>query len=192
MKDSGDILHANSVQVLDGHLAARHPAFREGNLLVSIHALGIVAVLDPGSGKMISALYSGQWRAQHTPRLLDSGTLLLFDNAGSLSWGAADSRGGPGDAADRLALRRGGVGAILVRHARRRAAATRTATHCVVGLEQWPRVRGDAREGNRLGVRSTLTALGAKKDLVATLSQVERLDRRMPTDWARVPAAASP
>jgi len=86
MKSEGDLFHANSLQVFDGALASRSPHFRRGNILVSIHALGIVAILDPESEKIVWAL-SGQWRAQHAPRLLETARLLLFDNFGSMRVG---------------------------------------------------------------------------------------------------------
>jgi Arylsulfotransferase (ASST) len=86
MKSEGDLLHANTVQVLDGSLAAASPHFREGNILVSIHALGIVAILDPAQETIVWAL-SGQWRAQHRPQLLSTGRILMFDNFGSMRVG---------------------------------------------------------------------------------------------------------
>jgi hypothetical protein len=86
MKSEGDLFHANAIQVFDGTLAARSPHFRRGNILVSIHALGIVGILDPESEKIVWAL-SGQWRAQHLPRLLETGRILLFDNFGSMRMG---------------------------------------------------------------------------------------------------------
>ena len=63
MGREGDILHANAISVLDGRLAARSPAFRAGNLLVSLRALNVVAVLDPKSGKIVWALSGAVPRA---------------------------------------------------------------------------------------------------------------------------------
>ena len=79
MPREGDLLHANSVQVLDGALAPRGPAFREGNLLVSLRSMNLVAILDPREERVVWAL-TGQWRAQHAVRLLETGRMLLFDN----------------------------------------------------------------------------------------------------------------
>ncbi|HXM80082.1 MAG TPA: arylsulfotransferase family protein, partial [Thermoanaerobaculia bacterium] len=78
-----DIFHTNSLQVLDGSLESRSPLFRKGNLLLSIHHLDVLAILDPEQGRIVWAL-SGQWRAQHSARLLGIGHLLLFDNLGSM------------------------------------------------------------------------------------------------------------
>src|SRR5262249_34667671 len=51
-----DLLHTNSVRVLDGSLAARSPAFRRGNLLLSMRPLDLLAVLDPDQGRIVWAL----------------------------------------------------------------------------------------------------------------------------------------
>jgi hypothetical protein len=86
MKSEGDLFHANALQVFDGALASRSPHFRRGNILVSLRDLGVVGILDPESEKIVWAL-SGQWRAQHSTRLLETGRLLLFDNFGSMRVG---------------------------------------------------------------------------------------------------------
>jgi hypothetical protein len=76
-----DVLHANSVIVLDGSLAHRSPAFRRGNLLVSSRNLSMVAVVDPDQGRVVWAL-TGLWRGQQSARL-PAGHLVLFDDLGS-------------------------------------------------------------------------------------------------------------
>jgi hypothetical protein len=77
----GDIFHTNSIQVLDGSLAARSPHFQRGNILISMHSIDTIAILDPDAGRIVWAL-SGQFRSQHTAQLLPSGRILLFDNLG--------------------------------------------------------------------------------------------------------------
>ena len=47
MPRSGDIFHTNTLEVLDGRFAGRDPAFRKGNLLISVLKLDTLAVLDP-------------------------------------------------------------------------------------------------------------------------------------------------
>lgn len=81
MPESGDIFHTNTLEVLDGRFASRNPAFRKGNLLISVFALDTIAVVDPEAGRVVWAL-TGMWRRQHQPTFLDSGRLLLFDNLG--------------------------------------------------------------------------------------------------------------
>jgi hypothetical protein len=79
-EDSG--LHVNELTRLDGRHAARLPALRRGNLLISPRNLDAVAALDPRS-ESIEWLLTGPWRHQHTPSLLPGGGLLLFDNLGA-------------------------------------------------------------------------------------------------------------
>jgi hypothetical protein len=78
----GDIFHTNTIEVLDGRFAGRHPAFRKGNLLISVFALDAVAILNPDRERVVWAR-TGGWRRQHQPTFLDSGNLLLFDNLGA-------------------------------------------------------------------------------------------------------------
>lgn len=78
---AGDVLHTNSVQVLDGSLAERHPAFVEGRVLISMRTLSVIAVMDLESESIVWAL-SGLWREQHQPRQLPNGRILIFDNKG--------------------------------------------------------------------------------------------------------------
>ena len=79
VRKTGDVSHTNTVHVLDGSLADRIPAFRKGNVLTSMNALGVLAVLDPDRGEIVWALKSPPW-GQHDPQILDNGNLLVFDN----------------------------------------------------------------------------------------------------------------
>jgi hypothetical protein len=81
LKKTGDVFHTNSVKVLEDPEALEHPAFRAGNLLISIRELDAVAVLDPRSKTVVWSL-SGMWVRQHEALLLRGGTILLFDNLG--------------------------------------------------------------------------------------------------------------
>jgi hypothetical protein len=82
MPRSGDVFHTNTLEVLDGRFADRNPAFRKGNLLVSVLKLDTIAVLDPERRTVVWAR-TGVWRRQHQPTFLDNGHLLLFDNTGA-------------------------------------------------------------------------------------------------------------
>jgi hypothetical protein len=82
MPPSGDIFHTNTLEVLDGRFADRDPAFRKGNLLVSVLKLDTLAVVDPERRTVVWAR-TGGWRRQHQPTFLDDGHLLLFDNTGA-------------------------------------------------------------------------------------------------------------
>ena len=77
----GDLLHTNTIERLSGSMADRLPAFKEGNLLLSVREMDVIAVLDPNLRKIVWAL-AGQWRRQHQPTVLENGRILLLDNRG--------------------------------------------------------------------------------------------------------------
>ncbi len=79
MKKKGDLLHTNTIEVLEGKLAHKSPAFKKGNVLVSILYLDLIAVVDMGKESVVWAM-SGMWRRQHCPTVLDNGHMLIFDN----------------------------------------------------------------------------------------------------------------
>jgi hypothetical protein len=82
MPRKGDIFHTNTLEVLDGRFADRHPAVRKGNLLVSLWGVHVLGIIDPEKGKVVWAR-TGGWRRQHQPTFLDDGRMLLFDNLGA-------------------------------------------------------------------------------------------------------------
>lgn len=185
MQSEGDILHANTVRILDGSLASRSPAFAAGNLLVSSRSLGVVAVLDPRQEKIVWSL-SGLWRAQHSPRMLGTGRMLLFDNFGLMDASASRVleldpftqeivwRYGERDgqrifsessgSADRL----GNGNTLIVESNAGRA------------FEVTP-------EGETVWEYLNPSRAGEKKDLVATLKQLSRLAPDLAVDWADRP-----
>jgi hypothetical protein len=81
MEREGDVFHTNTLEVLDGRFAERVPAFRKGNVLLSVLKLDTLAVLDPEREEIVWAK-TGSWRRQHQPTFLDDGNLLMFDNRG--------------------------------------------------------------------------------------------------------------
>lgn len=74
-----DVLHANTIEVLDGKLEHRSPAFRRGNVLLSFRELDTIAVVDMEAETVVWAL-SGRWHRQHQPTVLPDGRMLLFNN----------------------------------------------------------------------------------------------------------------
>jgi len=82
MKRGKELFHTNSIEVLDGRLAERLPAFAAGNLLVSLRHLDAICVIDPREAAVVWSM-TGDFRAQHDPTVLDNGNLLLFDNRGA-------------------------------------------------------------------------------------------------------------
>ena len=84
-KRRGDVLHTNTIQVLDGSIAEKLPAFAAGNILISMRTNSVIAVIDIQTKKIVWAK-TGTFRLQHDPNLLENGNILLFDNGyGKLS-----------------------------------------------------------------------------------------------------------
>jgi hypothetical protein len=77
--DPADLFHTNSIEILDGRLADRLPAFRAGNLLVSMRNLDGLAVVDPRTGAVVWTM-NGAFTLQHDPSVTPAGNVLVFDN----------------------------------------------------------------------------------------------------------------
>jgi hypothetical protein len=77
-----DLLHVNSVQLLDAASAKALPFAASGDILLSLRGQNMVAVLRPSSGKIIWA-GCGPWRHQHYVTALQDGALYIYDNEGS-------------------------------------------------------------------------------------------------------------
>jgi len=75
----GDILHTNSIEVLDGRLERLSPAFAPGNVLVSFRELDAIAVVDLDEEVVVWAL-TGRWHRQHEATVLGNGHMMLFNN----------------------------------------------------------------------------------------------------------------
>ncbi|MFH1755298.1 MAG: arylsulfotransferase family protein, partial [Candidatus Latescibacterota bacterium] len=74
-----DLFHTNSLEVLDGRIAHSIPAFKEGNILLSMCHLDMIAVVDPARRRVVWSM-SGAFALQHDPTITDDGGLMLFDN----------------------------------------------------------------------------------------------------------------
>lgn len=72
-----DVLHANSVRVLDG---AKPGLGRRGNLVVSLREMDLVAVVDPGARRVRWSWGPGVIEGQHDASVTSNGDLLVFDN----------------------------------------------------------------------------------------------------------------
>jgi len=77
----GDYLHTNAVQFIDREMAEVLPFASEGQILISCRDIGVIAVLDLETEKIVWAL-RGSWLGQHDPDVLPNGNILLFDNFG--------------------------------------------------------------------------------------------------------------
>ena len=62
-KRRGDILHTNTIEVLDGSLEHKCSAFRKGNVLICILKLDLVCIVDLNIESVVWAL-SGLWTAE--------------------------------------------------------------------------------------------------------------------------------
>jgi len=81
MERKGDIFHTNALEILDGSMEDRIPAFKKGNILTSFRRLDSIAVVNPESEEVVWMQF-GMWLAQHDPTTLDSGNIMVFDNRG--------------------------------------------------------------------------------------------------------------
>jgi hypothetical protein len=74
-----DLFHPNDIEPLSPERAAKFPAFRAGDLMVSFRILDLVAVLDPVE-KSVKWWRRGPWRRQHDPDFDDDGRIVVFSN----------------------------------------------------------------------------------------------------------------
>jgi hypothetical protein len=79
---NNDLFHTNSLEVLDGLLEAKNPAFRRGNILLSMLTLDLVCVLDPETRRIVWGEI-GPYARQHDAQVLESGVVMIFDNQGA-------------------------------------------------------------------------------------------------------------
>jgi len=180
MPDSGDILHTNTLEILDGRLAHKSPAFREGNALISILKVNVIAVIDL-EAEVAAWAFRGRWRRQHQPTVLDNGRILLFDNGGSR---AVNSR------------------VIEFDPVTREIPWSYTGTHwdrfysetcgSCIRLPNGNTLITESDNGRALEVTPDGTVVwefisphtaGEENELVATLFEVIRLDPDFPMDW---------
>jgi hypothetical protein len=80
--DSGDVLHTNTVDVLEGRLADRIDGFESGNVLVCAREIGVIAVIDIDRETAVWGM-EDDWVKPHEPTVLDNGNMLIFDNRGN-------------------------------------------------------------------------------------------------------------
>ncbi len=78
--DQGDILHPNTIEIIDRDPADPLSPFRKGRVLISICYISTVIVLDLEEG--IVWLRNGHWYRQHQPTMLANGRVMIFDNDG--------------------------------------------------------------------------------------------------------------
>ncbi len=185
MQSEGDVFHANSIQILDGSLASRSPAFAAGNLLVGLQALNAIVILDPRTAKIVWAL-SGQWRAQHAPHILANGRMLLFDNFGGMR--ADASRVLEVDPfTQEIAWRYGEKEGQRIFSQSNGGAQRLPNGNTLVVESNAGRAIEVTPDGETVWEYVNPFRAGEKKELQATLTQLTRLPAELPIDWADHP-----
>ncbi|MGH8501801.1 MAG: arylsulfotransferase family protein [Gammaproteobacteria bacterium] len=78
-----DFLHSNSVEFIDSAAAAasKLPDVSEGQVLLSLRDIDVVAALDLEKEEVVWAV-EGSWHRQHDADMLPNGNIMLFDNWG--------------------------------------------------------------------------------------------------------------
>jgi len=74
---AGDLLHANSIEILEREIPDVAPA---GSLLLSFRALSRIAIVDAEVSEVLWMWGQGELDGQHDATQLDNGNILLFDN----------------------------------------------------------------------------------------------------------------
>jgi hypothetical protein len=82
-KFGADLIHTNAIDVLKTGADAKEPAFKAGRLLLSARTINALLLLD-FEKRAIVWWKQGGFVGQHDPRMLDNGTILLFDNLGTI------------------------------------------------------------------------------------------------------------
>ncbi len=76
-----DYYHMNSVQVLkDNPLAKSDKRFQKGNWLISLRNVNLILIIDKNTKEIVWVYGLNKLDNQHTPRMLDNGNILIFDN----------------------------------------------------------------------------------------------------------------
>jgi len=81
MQSEGDILHTNTLELVDERLSDQLPGVEPGDVLISCLFTHAIAIVSVKSGKVVWAMRS-TWKWQHQPTALDNGHILLLDNKG--------------------------------------------------------------------------------------------------------------
>jgi hypothetical protein len=75
----GDVLHSNSVQLVNAGFAQHHGGVSPGDLMVCLRNVNLVIIINPQMEQIVWAT-TGPWRLPHDPDPLSDGSILIFDN----------------------------------------------------------------------------------------------------------------
>lgn len=81
LRDGCDPIHLNSIDLATPAAAVRLPGVEAGDMLVSLRESDTIAVVGRRDG-LIKYAVTGRTAAQHSPKFLPDGTVLVFDNLG--------------------------------------------------------------------------------------------------------------
>lgn len=81
LRDGCNPTHLNSIDLASAEVAKSAAGFAQGDLLVSLREPSAVALLDGRTGA-VKHVVAQRTAAQHGPRFLPDGTVLVFDNLG--------------------------------------------------------------------------------------------------------------
>ncbi|MCA8879384.1 MAG: hypothetical protein KDA73_05340 [Rhodobacteraceae bacterium] len=81
VRDDCDPYHVNGVDEVNAAMAARVPEVSVGDLIVSLRSSSSLVVVDKEEGTVKDVML-GPMVAQHSPRVLPDGDIILFDNMG--------------------------------------------------------------------------------------------------------------
>lgn len=180
-RQRGDLLHTNSVHVLDGRLAERLPEFQRGSVLTSMNALGAIAVLDLER----EVIRWARWRppqGQHDPQILENGNLLFFDNREALQ---ASSVAEIDPASDTLRWEyRGKAGESFFSHSC--GAAQRLPNgNTLITESDGGRALEVTADGKIVWEFYNPHRAGQRGEYIATISEMRRVSPRLLDSWLR-------
>ena len=76
-----DYYHLNSIQVLpETPIGKKDSCFQAGNWLLSFRNVNLVVILDKETKKVVWSWGPGELSGQHSPRMLNNGNILIYDN----------------------------------------------------------------------------------------------------------------
>lgn len=78
--DGADPTHANDVEVVTEELARKIPNVLDGDLMVSLRQMHMIAILDRHSGRL-KWHATGSWIRQHDPDITGDGNIVIYNNS---------------------------------------------------------------------------------------------------------------
>jgi hypothetical protein len=76
-----DILHTNTLEILEAHPRG---LWRQGNLLISMRSINLIAAIDLDGGRTVWSWGADHLAGQHQPSMTPQGTVLVFDNGATV------------------------------------------------------------------------------------------------------------